>query len=74
MQKQLPMNTNSYFVERKLCVNCTLTLKYSTKSLQVIVQPFISFIIRFSFASNCGTSSFNCSLKSDSISEKEILG
>jgi len=40
----------------------SFTLKYSTKSLHVILQPLISFMIRFSFASSCGTSTFNWDL------------
>ena len=52
----------------QLCVRY-LTLKYSTSSLQLILEPFISLIFRLSSFNNNGTSIWSWSLKSGSISK-----
>lgn len=47
-----------------------LTLKYSTRSLQVTLDPLISFSTKFSGASSNGTKFRSSFLKSSSISGK----
>lgn len=47
-----------------------LTLKYSTRSLQVTLDPLISFSTKFSGASSNGTKFRSSFLKSSSISSK----
>lgn len=45
------------------------TLKYSIRSLQDTLAPFISLTMRLSGSNNSGMRIFNCSLNSRSISE-----
>ena len=66
LQSVIFYNWNLIDILHNLCGY--LTLKYSTSSLQLILEPFISLIFRLSSSNNNGTSTWSWSLKSGSIS------
>lgn len=63
---QLSINASELF-----CC-CVLTLKYSSRPLQVILLPLISLTSRFLGLSNHGTSTFRLPMNSESISTMQV--